>query len=190
LRECLYCVLIQQYFQLEKKENKTMANMTRWDPFNELSSLQNRINQFLGQSLPFGGTGVADQPLTFSNFVPPVDIAEDEHNITVQVEVPGINEKDLDIRLENNVLAISGERRMGDEQKRENFHRIERSYGRFVRSFALPGTIDAEHVNAQFENGLLKVTIPKRAETRPKQIKIGVGKSVPEAQRSGKEKAA
>lgn len=167
-----------------------MANITRWNPFNELTTLQNRVNQLLNQSLPFGGVNAAEQPLTFSNFVPPVDIYEDEHNITVQAEVPGIQEKDLDVRLENNVLTISGERKMENEQKQEGFHRIERGYGRFTRSFTLPHTLDTEHVNAQFENGILKVTIPKRAEAKPKQIKIGVGKSISETPRSGKEKAA
>jgi HSP20 family protein len=168
-----------------------MANITRWDPFNELTSLQNRFNQLLRS--PFGGPSSGEQPLTFGNFAPPVDIYEDEHNITVQAEVPGVDEKDLDVRLENTVLTISGERRMEDEQKEENFHRIERSYGRFVRSFALPTTLDPENVNAQFENGILKVTIPKKEEARPKQIKIGAGKtttSTTRGGREGKEKAA
>jgi HSP20 family protein len=166
-----------------------MANITRWDPFNELASWQNRFNQMLRS--PFSGASEGNQPLAFGNFVPPVDIYEDEHNITVQAEVPGVDEKDLDVRLENNVLTISGERKMEDEQKEENFHRIERSYGRFVRSFSLPTTVDAENVNAQFENGILKVTIPKKEEARPKQIRIGAGKTTTErTTRGGKEKAA
>ena len=118
-----------------------MANITRWDPFNELTSIQNRFNQLLRS--PFGGgLSTGEQPLSFGSFAPPVDIYEDEHNIIVQAEVPGVDEKDLDIRLENNVLTITGERKMEEEQKEENFHRIERSYGRFVRSFALPATLD------------------------------------------------
>lgn len=166
-----------------------MANITRWDPFNELMSLQNRFNQLVRS--PFSNlSSSGEQPLAFGNFVPPVDVYEDEHNITVQAEVPGVNENDLDIRLENNVLTISGERKMEDEQREENFHRIERSYGRFVRSFALPTTVDAENVNAQFENGILRITIPKKEEARPKQIKIGAGKSGAERIRGGKERAA
>lgn len=169
-----------------------MANITRWDPFNELTSLQNRMNQLLSQSFPsFGGLGRGgEQPLTVSNFVPAVDVYEDEHSITVQAEVPGVNEKDLDVRLENNVLTISGERRMENEEKQDNYHRIERSYGRFTRSFSLPSTVDADRVNAQFENGVLKVTIAKLEEAKPKQIKIGSGKAAPDVQRTGREKAA
>jgi HSP20 family protein len=169
-----------------------MANITRWDPFGELTSLQDRVNQLLTQSFPsFSGLGrSAEQPLTFSNFMPPVDVYEDEHNITVHAELPGIEEKDLDINLENNVLTISGERKMENEEKKENFHRIERSYGRFTRSFTLPSTVDTEHINAAFENGILKVTIPKLEEAKPKQIKIGVGKPVVQTAKTGKEKAA
>ncbi|HEY1939001.1 MAG TPA: Hsp20/alpha crystallin family protein [Candidatus Angelobacter sp.] len=166
-----------------------MANITRWDPLNEVTSLQDRINQLLTQSFPsFSGFGRSgEQPLTFSSFVPPVDVFEDEHNITVQAELPGIDEKDLDIRLENNVLTISGERKLENEEQKENFHRIERSYGRFTRSFTLPSTVDTEHVNAEFQNGVLKVTIAKLEEAKPKQIKIGVGKPT-QAVKSGKEK--
>lgn|SRR5262249_55639618 len=168
-----------------------MANITRWDPFNELTSLQNRMNQLFSQSFPSFGLGRrVDQPLTASNFVPPVDVYEDEHSITVQAEVPGIDEKDLDVRLENNVLTISGERKMENEEKQDNFHRIERSYGRFSRSFTLPSIVDTDRVNAQFENGVLKVMIAKREEARPKQIKIGTGRPATEAPRTGKEKAA
>jgi HSP20 family protein len=165
-----------------------MANITRWDPFNELSSLQNRFNQLLRS--PFGGLSTGEQPLAFGNFVPPVDIYEDQHNITVLAEVPGVDENNLDVRLENNVLTITGERKMETEQREENFHRIERGYGRFVRSFALPGTVNAEQVNADFENGILKVTIPKKEEAKPKQIKIGSGKTTTERTRGGKERAA
>jgi HSP20 family protein len=169
-----------------------MANITRWDPLNQLTSMQDRINQLLTQSFPsLSGLGqTAEQPLTFSNFVPPVDVYEDAHNITVQAELPGIQEKDLDIRLENNVLTISGERKMENEEQRENFHRIERSYGRFTRSFTLPSTVDTEHVNAEFEDGVLKVTIPKLEEAKPKQIKIGTGKTMAQGVKTGREKAA
>jgi HSP20 family protein len=166
-----------------------MANITRWDPFNELTSLQNRVNQLLNQSFSgFSNQRNTEQPLTFSNFAPPVDIYEDERNIIVQAELPGIDEKDVDVRVENNVLTISGERKMENEQKQDNFHRIERSYGRFTRSFTLPNTVDPEHIQAHIENGVLKVSVPKREEAKPRQIKIGVGKSP--AQVTKHEKAA
>jgi HSP20 family protein len=169
-----------------------MANITRWDPINHFPSVQDRINQLLTQSFPsLSGFGSSvDQPLTFSNFVPPVDVYEDGHNITVQAELPGIQEKDLDIRLENNVLTISGERKLENEEQKDNFHRIERSYGRFTRSFTLPSTVDTEHVNAEFENGVLKVTIAKLEEAKSKQIKIGVGKPMAQGVKTGKERAA
>jgi HSP20 family protein len=155
-----------------------MANITRWDPFNELTTLQDRINQIFRQ--PFGTLRSfapgEEQALTAANFIPPVDIFEDEHNITIQAELPGMEEKDIDVSLENNVLTISGERKLENEEKKENFHRIERSYGRFTRSFTLPPTVDPENVNAEFNNGVLKVTLNKREEAKPKQIKIGMGK--------------
>jgi HSP20 family protein len=114
-----------------------MANITRWDPFSDLTFLQDRVNQLFNQ--PFGLWRNPEQSLGPANFFPPVDIYEDDHNITLQAEIPGINEKDLDIRLENNVLTISGERKLQNEEKKENFHRIERHYGRFSRSFGLSG---------------------------------------------------
>lgn len=154
-----------------------MADITRWDPFNELTSLRDRFDQLMNQQPFFRGFGpFAEQSLTAAKFIPPVNIYEDEQTINIEAEVPGIQEKDLDISLENNVLTISGERKMEDEDKRENFHRIERSYGRFTRSFTLPPTVDTENVNAEFNNGVLKIKLNKREEAKPKQIKIGVGK--------------
>jgi HSP20 family protein len=125
--------------------------------------------------------------LTSGTFVPPVDIYEDEHSITLSLEVPGIQEKDIDLRLENNTLTVRGERRFEQEEKEENFHRIERRYGSFSRSFTLPNTVDSEKVDANYENGVLKIRLAKRAEAKPKQIKIGIGSKTIE---SGKGKAA
>lgn len=162
-----------------------MANLMRWDPFSELTSLQDRVNQLFSQT--FSGTGRGtEQSLFSSNFVPPVDVFEDDHNITLQAEIPGVTEKDLNVRLENNILTISGERKLENEEKKENFHRIERQYGRFTRSFTLPSAVDPESVNAEFENGVLKITLAKREEAKPKQIKIGTGKVTAQAARPGK----
>jgi len=153
-----------------------MANITRWDPFNELS-FHDRLNQLLNQPF-FRGFGPSlDQSLTAGNVVPAVNIYEDEHTINIEAELPGIEEKDIDISLENNVLTISGERKLENEEKKENFHRIERSYGRFTRSFTVPPGVDSDNVNAVFNNGVLKITLNKKEEARPKQIKIGVGKT-------------
>ena len=154
-----------------------MANITRWDPLNEFASLQDRFSQLLNQPLGFfRGFPGSEQSLTASNFVPAVNIYEDEHSIHIDAELPGMEEKDIDVSLENNVLTISGERRLENEEKKENFHRIERSYGRFTRSFTLPPTVDSEHVNAEFSNGVLRISLNKKEEAKPKQIKIGVGK--------------
>lgn len=165
-----------------------MANIIRRDPFFELTSLRDRMNQLFNQS--FGGfedLGL-EQPLTEAKFLPAVDIAEDDQNITLQAEIPGVKMEDLKITLENNVLTIAGERKFKEEEKKENYHRIERRYGKFTRSFTLPTGVNAEKVNAVFENGILNITLPKREEFKPKQITIGV--KTPEVAVKGKEKAA
>jgi HSP20 family protein len=155
-----------------------MANITRWDPLSEFTSLQERFNQLLNQPGGFFrnmGSSM-DQPLAFGNFAPPVDIYEDDHQVTIQAELPGVEEKDLNITVENNVLTITGERKLENEENKENFHRIERSYGRFTRSFTLPSTLDTENINAEFNNGVLKIVLNKSEAAKPKQIKVGVGK--------------
>jgi HSP20 family protein len=127
----------------------------------------------------FGGFGDfgLEQHLTSAEFLPPVDILENEHNITLQAEIPGVKEEDLKITFENNVLTIAGERKFKEEENKENYHRIERRYGRFTRSFSLPAGVDPEKVSATFENGILKVTLPKREEFKPKQITVAVNKT-------------
>lgn len=162
-----------------------MANLTRWDPFSELTSLQDRFNQLFNQPFSGGGRG-HDSSLLSSSFIPPVDIFEDDRNITLQAEIPGLTEKDLDVRMENNILTISGERKLENEEKKEHFHRIERQYGRFIRSFTLPGSVDPDSINAEFENGVLKIIIAKREEAKPKQIRIGPGKTSAQAVKPGR----
>ena len=110
-----------------------------------------------------------------TSFVPPVDVYEDDQHIVLKMEVPGIEQKDVDIRLENNLLTVHGERKFEKEEKEENFQRIERRYGSFSRSFTLPNTVDTENVQADYENGLLKIKLGKRAEAKPKQIKVNIG---------------
>ena len=167
-----------------------MSNIIRRDPFFALTSLQDRVNQLFSQTFGgFEGLGL-EQPLTSANFLPPVDIFEDEHNITLQAEIPGVKEEDLNVTLENNVLTITGERKFKEEEKKDNFHRIERRYGKFTRSFTLPASVDPQNVNATFENGVLNMTLPKREEFKPKKITIGVSKSPAAAVKPGKEKAA
>jgi HSP20 family protein len=167
-----------------------MPNIIRRDPFFALGSLQDRVNQLFNQTFGgFEGFGL-EQPLTSVNLLPPVDIFEDEHNITLQAEIPGVKEEDLNITLENNVLTLSGERKFKDEEKKDNFHRIERRYGKFTRSFTLPASVNSQNVNATFENGVLNITLPKREEFKAKQITIGVNKVPAEPVKTGKGKAA
>ena len=143
--------------------------ITRWDPFREVVALQNRVNNL------FREMNEGDSPLTTASFVPAVDIYEDNNKVVLKLEVPGIDEKDLDVRVENNTLTVKGERKFEKEEKEENFHRIERRYGSFYRAFTLPSTVDAEHINAGYTNGVLKLELSKKPEAQPKQIKVTVG---------------
>jgi HSP20 family protein len=119
--------------------------------------------------------------------VPPVDIYEDEHKIVLKLEVPGIKESDLDIQLENNVLTVKGERKFEKEEKEENFHRVERRYGSFYRSFTIPNTVNPDSVKANYEAGVLRIELEKRAEAKPKQIKVAVGSGQQSSQQSGQQ---
>jgi len=148
-----------------------MTVITRWDPFREFSTLQDRMNRLFRDSYSVG----REESLTTSSFAPPVDVYEDEHKVTLKIEVPGIDEKDIDVRLENNTLSVQGERKFEKEEKEENFRRVERQYGSFTRTFSLPTTVDADKVSANYEKGVLKITLPKKAEAKPKQIKVNVG---------------
>src|SRR5437899_10199253 len=112
-----------------------MTVLTRWDPFREFSTMQDRMNRLFRESYSPEGP---EEALTTTSFAPPVDIYEDEHNITLKIEVPGIDEKDIDVRIENNTLTVHGERKIEKEEKEENFRRVERQYGSFTRSFTLP----------------------------------------------------
>jgi HSP20 family protein len=147
--------------------------ITRWDPFREVVALQNRMNSLFGNL-----NNEAEGPLTTASFVPAVDVYEDEKKVVIKLEVPGIEEKDLDVRVENHTLTVKGERKFAAEEKEENFHRIERRYGSFYRAFTLPSTVDTENVDAKYEAGVLKLELKKKPEAQPKQIKVNVGKSL------------
>ena len=145
-----------------------MTMITRWDPFREMTTLQDRMNRLFNDQF---GAMTRDEALTGS-FVPPVDVYEDENTIQVRLEVPGIDEKDIDIRMENNVLTVRGERKFEKDEKEENFHRVERRYGSFTRSFTLPSTVNSDDVQADYDKGVLTIRLAKRAEAKPKQIKV------------------
>ena len=141
----------------------------------DFSTLQDRMNRIFRESF---SPERPDEALTTSNFAPPVDVYEDEHNITLKIEVPGIDEKDINVSIENNTLTVHGERRFEKDEKEENFHRVERMYGSFTRSFMLPNTVDPEQVSANYEKGVLKIRLAKKAEAKPKLIKVNVEKSM------------
>jgi HSP20 family protein len=147
-----------------------MTVLTRFEPFREFVTLQDRINRVFRDSYKDS----EDESLTTSSFAPAVDVYEDEHNVTLKIEVPGIDEKDIDVRLENNTLTVHGERKIEKEEKEENYRRVERQYGSFTRTFTLPTTVDSEKVSATYDKGVLKIALPKKAEAKPKQIKVNV----------------
>ena len=151
----------------------------------EFSNLQDRVNRIFRESYSPEGP---EEALTTSSFAPPVDVYEDEHNITLKIEVPGIDEKDIDVRIENNTLAVHGERKFEKEEKEENFQRVERHYGSFTRSFTLPNSVDPEQVSAHYDKGVLKIRLAKKTEAKPRQIKVNIGgeKTLVEAQGSSK----
>jgi len=135
-------------------------------------SLQNRMNSLFQD---FNRGQNENDPLTTAAFVPAVDIYEDEHKIVLKLEVPGMKQEDLDIQLENNTLTVRGERKFEKEEKEQNFHRIERRYGSFFRAFTVPNTVNTDNVKADYEAGVLRIALEKRAEAKPKQIKVQVG---------------
>ena len=143
--------------------------ITRFDPFRDVLALQNRMNALFQDYSRNSGD---NETLTTAGFVPPVDIYEDEHKVVLKLEIPGIALEDIDIRVENNTLTVRGERKFEKEEKEENFHRVERRYGSFFRAFTLPPTVNTENVKAEYENGVLRLSLEKRAEAKPKQIKV------------------
>jgi HSP20 family protein len=148
-----------------------MTVLTRWEPFREFTTLQDRMNRLFRDSFSDG----REESLTTSTFAPAVDVYEDEHNVTLKIEVPGVEEKDIDVRVENHTLTVHGERKFEKEEKEENYRRVERQYGSFTRSFTLPNTVDSENVSANYDKGVLKIKLAKKAEAKPKQIKVNVG---------------
>src|SRR5205814_5973016 len=147
---------------------QTMA-VVRWDPFRDSSMLQDRMNRLFDNA---GRTWQPDEASATTTWSPAVDIFETEGEIVVKAELPGMDRKDITLHLENNVLTLKGERRFEKETKDENYHRIERSYGAFSRSFSIPATVDDENIRAEYKDGVLNIVLPKKEQARPKQIKI------------------
>ena len=144
-----------------------MAIMTRFDPFRDLQRVQDEVARLFDDRLMArGGESVG--------WTPKADIFEDEEGVALRFELAGVEPKDVDIRFENGVLTLRGDRKMENEDKRDNYHRVELSYGTFTRSFSLPATIDAEKIRAESKNGVLTVHLPKKPEAKPKSIQVKV----------------
>ncbi|HEY3130494.1 MAG TPA: Hsp20/alpha crystallin family protein [Acidobacteriota bacterium] len=141
-----------------------------WDPFRDLATLQDRMNRLFEESLTRSRR--TDEGTVAAGWAPAVDIYETDNEVVLKAELPEVDKKNLDVRIENNTLTIRGERKFADEVNRENYHRIERAYGTFARSFTLPNVVDPENVEATFKDGILKLVLHKRVETRPRSIKI------------------
>ncbi len=147
--------------------------IVRWDPFRDLAEVQDRVNRVLGE---FYGTRGQDDVMRRGAWIPPVDIYEGaNHEMINKAELPDVKREDIDIRVENNTLTLTGEKKFDDEVKKDQYHRVERAYGQFSRSFSLPSTIDTEKVAADYRNGVLTIKLPMREEAKPKQIQVQVG---------------
>jgi len=150
--------------------------LVRWAPFQNIGTIQHRMNRIFDEALS-GHQATSDEDWGLGgSWAPPVDIFEREGNIVLTAELPGVDPKDVDIRVENNVLSLRGSRNFEAETKREDYHRVERAYGSFSRSFTLPNVVDTEKIQADYKDGVLKVTLPQKEEAKPKQISISVGK--------------
>lgn len=148
-----------------------MNVLTRWQPFREITSLQERMNQLFSEMIPGEDTSQSSS-LRSSWFAPRTDVYEEDDRIVLEMEAPGIREEDLNITLENNVLTVTGERKIEEGRKQDRYQRVERYYGSFSRSFTLPATVDPNSVEAKYENGVLRVSMTKKAEAKPRQIKV------------------
>jgi len=145
--------------------------LTRWYPTREMTTLQNRVNS-LFQDL--GALSPEPEAVAAAGFVPAVDIYENGEKVVLKLELPGMKKEDVDVRIENQTLTVRGERKFDSDEMEENFHRIERRYGSFFRSFSLPTTLDTDNVQAKYDAGVLSLELKKKASAQPRQIKIDV----------------
>ena len=146
------------------------AIVNRWEPFRGGATLQEQVNRLFGNVLEHAG-----EESNLTSWAPAVDIYETAHELVVKADLPEVDAKELDIRVENNLLTIRGERKFEKKVSEDHYLRVERAYGSFSRSFSLANTVDADAIKADYQNGALTLTIPKREEAKPKQIKVNVG---------------
>ena len=147
-----------------------MRTLTRWEPFGETTSLQDQVNRLFSDVFER-----QSEQSSLTAWAPSVDIYETELELVVKADLPEVDPPDLDIRVENNILTIRGERKFAKKVNEENYLRVERAYGSFARSFTLANTVNSEAIKADYQNGVLTLSIPKKEEAQPKQIKVNVG---------------
>jgi HSP20 family protein len=143
------------------------VTLNRWNPWRDMIAMQERMNRLANE-----GYAKGEAEMEYGSWIPPVDLREEDHQFVIQMDLPGVKKEDIDIHMENNVLTLRGERRFEKEDEKHNYHRIERFYGKFTRSFTLPSLIQAGGITATFKDGILEVAIPKADESKPKKIAI------------------
>ncbi len=146
-------------------------NLVKWDPFRELEDVSSRLNRIFGRPLARMGT---DEMMSMADWTPSADISETDTEYLIKAEIPGVKKEDVKVTIQDGILTIQGERKMEKEEKDKKYHRIERSYGSFTRSFRLPDDADESAVKAEFKDGLLNVTLTKSAKAKPKSINVSV----------------
>src|SRR5690349_2084053 len=176
-----------------KARRRIVMAIVRYDPFRDLRTLQEEVNRLFSTNLnrSFGDEGIGR-----GAWAPSVDIYENKDQIVLEAELPGMKQEDFDLSIENNVITLRGERKFERSEETDNYHRVERSYGAFTRSFTLPQTVSAEGATAEYNNGVLRVTLPKRVETKSRRIQVtgtGAGsmqKTIDTTAETGKAKEA
>lgn len=151
-----------------------MNAITRWDPFREFDDLQDRLATLFGRA-PVKNSGEMREAMSVAQWAPLVDISEDDKEYLIKAELPDVKREEVKVSVQNDVLNITGERKYEKEEKNKKVHRIERAYGNFARTFAIPDDADAEHVSAEFRDGILHVHLPKSAKVKPKTVEVKVG---------------
>ncbi len=146
-------------------------NLVKWDPFRELEDVSSRLNRIFGRPLARMGS---DEMMSMADWTPSADISETDTEYLIKAEIPGVKKEDVKVTIQDGILTIQGERKMEKEEKDKKYHRIERSYGSFTRSFRLPDDADESAVKAEFKDGLLNVTLTKSAKAKPKSINVSV----------------
>lgn len=150
-----------------------MRNLRRLDNWSDFGSLQDKINRMFDDT--FRSLSISDrEEMETGNWTPSVDVVENNDNYLVKADIPGVKKDDLKVDVKNGTLVIKGEKKQEEKVEKDNYIRVERSYGNFIRSFTLPTNVDSSKINAKFTDGVLEITIPKKEEAKPKEVKINV----------------